>query len=172
MKLFRAVRDVLRQVLAKLPAYREAELRELDGNVAEEISGVELFEQVNVKVENFVRRRFSRDVFPQMVQANGAPLRANGGAGGEDFIKRFTGDESASEAVFHAAARDHVGHAGLGRKPKNEIAGEQRFVLGCLCLEMTPENTGRSRCGQMRPAGMPAYVSEQEPFSSLKRAQL
>jgi hypothetical protein len=91
---------------------------------------VQLFEQMNVGIENLVGGRFGRNIFAQMIEANGASLCAQGSAGGENFVERFTGYESPREAVFHAATRDRVGYAGLGREPKNEIAGEQRFILG------------------------------------------
>jgi hypothetical protein len=59
-----------------------------------------LFEQMNVGIENLVGGRFGRNIFAQMIEANGASLCAQGGAGPENFVERFTGYESPREAVF------------------------------------------------------------------------
>src|SRR5882724_2507828 len=102
----------------------EAELRELDGDVAGEIFGMHFFDHLNVAGADFAGSGFGADVFAEMIEAYIAALVAELAAGGESFGESFTGDEAAREAVLHTAARDGVGDAALGRKPKDKVADQ------------------------------------------------
>src|SRR5258705_2393888 len=102
----------------------EAELRELDGDVAAEIFGVHFFDHFDVAGADFAGSGFGADIFAEMIEAYAATLLAKLVTGGERFCKRFTRAETAREAVLPTAAGDGVGDAALGRKPKNKIANQ------------------------------------------------
>src|SRR5882762_3925465 len=102
----------------------EAELRELDGDVAGDILGVHFFDHLNVAGADFAGSGFGANVFAEMIEADVASLVAEFAAGGEGFCERFTGHEASSEAVLHTAAGDGVGDAALGRKPKDKVADQ------------------------------------------------
>src|SRR5258708_14292618 len=105
------------QILAEV----EAELGELDGDVAGEILGMHLFDHLDVAGADFASGGFGGDVFAAMIEAYVAALLAELAAGGEGFGESFTGDETARETVFHAAASGGIGDAALPPVPKDKI---------------------------------------------------
>src|SRR6267154_1504652 len=109
---------------AEVFAEVETELGELDRDVAGEIFGVHFFDHFDVAGADFAGSGFGADVFAEMIEAYAATLLAKLVTGGERFGKRLTGDEAAREAMLHTTARDGVGDAALGRKPKNNIANQ------------------------------------------------
>src|ERR1700730_16397382 len=108
----------------------EAELGELDGDVAGKILGVHLFNHLDVAGADFAGGGFGGDVFAEVIEAYVATLVAEFAAGSEGFGKRLTGDEAAGEAVLHAAACDGVGDAALGGKPKDKVADQHGCSWG------------------------------------------
>src|SRR6267378_5544317 len=123
-KIASAAGDGAGERRAKILADVEAELRELDGDVAAEIFGVHFFDHFDVAGADFAGSGFGADIFAEMIEAYAATLLAKLVTGGERFGKRLTGDEAAREAMLQAAAGDGVGDAALGRKPKNKIANQ------------------------------------------------
>src|SRR6266403_737345 len=123
-KIASAAGDGAGERRAEIFAEVETELGELDGDVAGEIFGVHFFDHFDVAGADLAGSGFGRDVFAKMIEAHAAALVAEFAAGGKRFGERFTGDEAAREAMLHTAARDGVGDAALGRKPKNKIANQ------------------------------------------------
>src|SRR5260370_4549664 len=111
------------QILAEI----ETELGELDGDVAGEILGVHLFDHFDVAGADFAGGGFGGDVFAEMIEADVAALLAQFAAGGEGFRESFPGDEASREAELHAAARNGIGDAALGGKPKDKVADEHEY---------------------------------------------
>src|SRR4029077_11505813 len=109
---------------AKFLAEVEAELRELDGNVAGETLGVHLFDHFDVAGTDFAGGGFGGDVLAEVIEAYVAALLAGLEAGGESFGESFPGDEAPREAELHAAPRDGIGDAALGGQPKNKVANQ------------------------------------------------
>src|SRR4029077_500165 len=108
------------QVLAEV----QAELGELDGDVAGEIFGVHLFDHFDVAGADFAGGGFGGDIFAEVIEAHVAALLAEFAAGGESLRESFAGDEASREAELHAAARDGIGDAALGGKPKDKVADQ------------------------------------------------
>src|SRR5882757_1838531 len=109
---------------AEIFAEVETELGELDRDVTGEIFGVHFFDHFDVAGADFAGGGFGADVFAEVIEAYVAALVAEFAAGGEGFGESLASDEAAREAMLHAAARDGVGNAALGRKPKNKIANQ------------------------------------------------
>src|SRR5947208_2033815 len=119
--------DLLSERQAEVEIEIEAELRQLDGNVAVEPRIVKLAEHVDVRFAcspSVLRRSH---VFAQQVQ-NDSPARATEFGGGlQGLVQGFAGNEPAGETVAHAIAGNRVRHSFLRRKPKEKISQEHGY---------------------------------------------
>ncbi len=130
VELSGALCDRARKGGAQIFAEIEAELCQLDGNVAGEIFRVHLLDHFDVAGADLAGGGFGGHVFAEMIEANGAALLAEFLAGGDGFRERFTSNEAAGEAVLHPATRDGTGDAALGGEPEDKVANQHEHPLG------------------------------------------
>jgi hypothetical protein len=80
------------------------------------------FDHLDVAGADFARSCFAGDILSEMVQADVAALGAKLLAGAQRLRERFTGHETAREAILHAVAGDAIRHAAFCGEPEDEIA--------------------------------------------------
>ena len=68
-----------------------------------------------------------------MIEDDGVTVTGKRGDGSERFVECLTSNESPSEAISRAQARDPMGHPFLCREPEDQIAQRVR------CIRLLPD---------------------------------
>ena len=93
----------------------QAELRELDGNVAVDAVALQPLQHLDITGAHAASLLRGVDIFPQIVEAHPARFPAERGARRQRFAETFPGHKAPGKPVAHSTLCDGRGYGLLGR---------------------------------------------------------